>query len=212
MHYVFKGFCAQLFMVGLLCCTLPYCMQIHAHRAHTHTHARTHTHTLSAVLCKKLSSGFLILMLLVSQCVCGFLSDSFYSFLPALSKYTDSIMHTKNEDSSFKDNSYRPFTPINYNYNEKYRVWEIILNLKVSLSSKHNYENNTNKLYKWIHFQNYIFLFHWQPIRIHPSLKLQSVNFASLSPSLLKTWYCSQVWNYLYYVGCSLARLQRGWL
>ncbi len=91
MHYV--CFCAQLFMVGLLCCTLPILY------ANTHTHTHTHTHT--AVLCKKLSSGFLILMLmLVSQCVCGFLSDSFYSFPPAHSKYTDSIMHMKNKDRS----------------------------------------------------------------------------------------------------------------
>ncbi len=42
------------------------------------------------------------------------------------------------------------------------------------------------------------------------NLKLQSVSFASLSPSLLKTWYCRQVRNYLYYMGCTLARLQCG--
>ncbi len=39
-------------------------------------------------------------------------------------------------------------------------------------------------------------------------LKLQSVSFTSLSPSLLKTWYCSQVRNYLYYVGCTLTQIK----
>ncbi len=30
-----------------------------------------------------------------------------------------------------------------------------------------------------------------------------AVSLASLSPPLLKTWYCSQVWHYLYCVGFS---------
>ncbi len=37
-------------------------------------------------------------------------------------------------------------------------------------------------------------------INITQYLKLQSVSFASLSPSLLKTWNCSCLWNYLHCV------------